>query len=324
MAGAQDSFGARSTLTVGDASYEIVRLDALQSQYDVFRLPYTLRILLENVLRAEAEGRSGTDSVEAVARWSAKADPSDEISFTPARVLLQDFTGVPAVVDLAAMRDAMRNLGGDAALINPLLPAELVIDHSVQVDAFASRAALPKNVEQDYARNGERYAFLRWGQQAFDNFKVVPPNTGIVHQVNLEYLARVIESREGSAFPDTLVGTDSHTTMVNGLGVLGWGVGGIEAEAAMLGEAISMLVPQVVGFRFTGRLREGATATDLVLTVTQILRRAGVVGKFVEYLAAGSPGSRSPIARRSGTCRPSTAPPAGSSRSTRPPSTTCG
>ena len=285
-----DSFGARSTLKVGDDSFEILRLDALQAQFDVFRLPYTLRILLENVLRAEADGRAGADEVEALARWNAKGDPTDEISFTPARVLLQDFTGVPAVVDLAAMRDAMRDLGGDPARINPLLPAELVIDHSVQVDAFASRAALPKNVEQDYARNGERYAFLRWGQQAFDNFKVVPPNTGIVHQVNLEFLARVIESRDGRAFPDTLVGTDSHTTMVNGLGVLGWGVGGIEAEAAMLGEAISMLVPQVVGFRFTGELREGATATDLVLTVTQILRTAGVVGKFVEYFGQGLAG----------------------------------
>src|SRR5215204_1018538 len=290
MAAAPDSFGARSTLSVGPESYEIVRLEALQSQYDVFRLPYTLRILLENVLRAETDGKAGADEVEAVARWDAKAEPTSEISFTPARVLLQDFTGVPAVVDLAAMRDAMRNLGGDPARINPLLPAELVIDHSVQVDAFASRAALPKNVEQDYGRNGERYAFLRWGQQAFDNFKVVPPNTGIVHQVNLEYLARVVESRDGRAFPDTLVGTDSHTTMVNGLGVLGWGVGGIEAEAAMLGEAISMLVPQVVGFRFTGRLREGATATDLVLTVTQILRSAGVVGKFVEYFGKGLAG----------------------------------
>jgi aconitate hydratase len=287
---AQDTFGARSTLEVGGRSHEIVRLDALQSQYDVFRLPYTLRILLENVLRAEAEGKVDAREVEAVARWDAKAEPEAEISFTPARVLLQDFTGVPAVVDLAAMRDAMRDLGGDPARINPLLPAELVIDHSVQVDAFASRAALPKNVEADYARNGERYAFLRWGQQAFDNFKVVPPNTGIVHQVNLEFLARVVESRDGQAYPDTLVGTDSHTTMVNGLGVLGWGVGGIEAEAAQLGEAISMLVPQVVGFRFTGQLREGATATDLVLTVTQILRSAGVVGKFVEYFGKGLAG----------------------------------
>jgi aconitate hydratase len=290
MASVQDSFGALATLAVGDERYEIVRLDVLQSQYDVFRLPYTLRILLENVLRAEADGKAGAEEVEAVARWDAKAEPTSEILFAPARVLLQDFTGVPAVVDLAAMRDAMRDLGGDPARINPLLPAELVIDHSVQVDAFASRAALPKNVEQDYGRNGERYAFLRWGQQAFDNFKVVPPNTGIVHQVNLEYLARVIEARDGRAFPDTLVGTDSHTTMVNGLGVLGWGVGGIEAEAAMLGEAISMLVPQVVGFRFTGQLREGATATDLVLTVTQILRSAGVVGKFVEYFGKGLAG----------------------------------
>jgi aconitate hydratase len=285
-----DSFGARSQLAVGDQSYEIVRLDALQSQFDVFRLPYTLRILLENVLRAEAAGRAGAEEVEAVATWIAADEPLREISFTPARVLLQDFTGVPAVVDLAAMRDAMRDLGGDPARINPLYPVELVIDHSVQVDAFASRAALPKNVEQDYARNGERYAFLRWGQQAFDNFQVVPPNTGIVHQVNLEFLARVIESRDGWAFPDTLVGTDSHTTMVNGLGVLGWGVGGIEAEAAKLGESISMLVPQVLGFRFTGRLREGATATDLVLTVTQILRSAGVVGKFVEYFGKGLAG----------------------------------
>ena len=287
---APNSFGARSTLDVGDRSFEIVRLAALQEQFDVFRLPYTLRILLENVLRAEAEGRAGAEEVEAVATWVATDEPTREISFTPARVLLQDFTGVPAVVDLAAMRDAMRNLGGDPARINPLYPAELVIDHSVQVDAFASRAALPKNVEQDYARNGERYAFLRWGQQAFVNFQVVPPNTGIVHQVNLEFLARVVESTRGWAFPDTLVGTDSHTTMVNGLGVLGWGVGGIEAEAAMLGEAISMLVPQVVGFRFTGELREGATATDLVLTVTQILRSAGVVGKFVEYFGKGLAG----------------------------------
>src|SRR5215217_5375964 len=296
MAAAPDSFGARSTLSVGHESYEIVRLDALQSQYDIFRLPYTLRILLENVLRAEADGKAGVDEVEAVARWDAKAEPTSEISFTPARVLLQDFTGVPAVVDLAAMRVAMRDLGGDPARINPLLPAELVIDHSVQVDAFASRAALPKNVEQDYGRNGERYAFLRWGQQAFDNFKVVPPNTGIVHQVNLEYLARVVESRDGRAFPDTLVGTDSHTTMVNGLGVLGWGVGGIEAEAAMLGRPVSMLVPQVVGFRLVGELPEGATATDLVLTVTQMLRTRGVVGKFVEFFGPGL--SRLPLADR--------------------------
>ena len=277
-----DSFGARSTLAVGDRSYEIVRLDALQQRWDVSRLPYTLRILLENVLR------NGSDAeVEAVAGWVAADEPSREISFMPARVLLQDFTGVPAIVDLAAMRDAMRDQGGDPARINPLIPAELVIDHSVQVDEFASRLAIERNVELEFERNRERYAFLRWSQTAFDNVKVVPPNTGICHQVNLEFLARVVESRDGVAFPDTLVGTDSHTTMVNGLGVLGWGVGGIEAEAAMLGEALSMLVPQVVGFRLTGSLPEGATATDLVLTVTQILRRTGVVGKLVEYFGPG-------------------------------------
>src|SRR4051812_46787215 len=247
MAAAKDSFGARSTLAVGDERFEIVRLDALQSQYDVFRLPYTLRILLENVLRAEADGDVGADEVEAVARWDANADPSSEISFTPARVLLQDFTGVPAVVDLAAMRHAMRDLGGDPERINPLLPSELVIDHSVQVDVFGSKLAIFRNTELEFERNRERYAFLRWGQEAFDDLRVVPPNTGIVHQVNLEFLARVVEERDGWAFPDTLVGTDSHTTMVNSLGVLGWGVGGIEAEAAMLGEPLSMLVPQVVG-----------------------------------------------------------------------------
>ncbi len=285
-----DSFSARSTLSVGGAEHEIYRLDALQSQFDVLRLPYTLRILLENVLRHEDGVTVTTDDVEAVATWAAGEEPSREISFTPARVLLQDFTGVPAIVDLAAMRDAMRDLGGDPARINPLLPAELVIDHSVQVDDFAHRLAIRRNAELEFQRNRERYAFLRWGQGAFDNFKVVPPNTGIVHQVNLEYLARVVESRDGAAFPDTLVGTDSHTTMVNGLGVLGWGVGGIEAEAAMLGEAISMLVPQVVGFKLTGRLPEGATATDLVLTVTQILRETGVVGKFVEYFGRGLAG----------------------------------
>ena len=277
-----DSFGSRSSLTVGGRSYEIHRLDALQQRWDVARLPYTLRILLENVLRNGSEAE-----VEAVAGWVAADEPSREISFMPARVLLQDFTGVPAIVDLAAMRDAMREQGGDPAKINPLIPAELVIDHSVQVDEFASRLAIEHNVEREFERNRERYAFLRWGQSAFDNFSVVPPNTGICHQVNLEYLARVVESRDGAAFPDTLVGTDSHTTMVNGLGVLGWGVGGIEAEAAMLGEALSMLVPQVVGFRLTGGLPEGATATDLVLTVTQILRRTGVVGKLVEYFGPG-------------------------------------
>ncbi len=273
-----------SQLQVGERSYEIFRLDALQASYDIARLPYTLRVLLENVLRNGDEA-----DVEAVARWDAKAEPSREISFSPSRVLLQDLTGVPAVVDLAAMRNAMADLGGDPAKINPLIPAELVIDHSVQVDAFASRAAFGRNVELEFERNYERYLFLRWGQESFTGFKVVPPGTGICHQVNLEYLARVVEDRDGVAFPDTLVGTDSHTTMVNGLGVLGWGVGGIEAEAAMLGQPLSMLVPQVVGFKLSGALPEGATATDLVLTVTEILRQTGVVGKFVEYFGEGVP-----------------------------------
>jgi aconitate hydratase len=274
-----------ATLSVGDASYEIFRLD----DHDVRRLPYTLRILLENLLR------NGEDTGP-VANWDPHAEPSSEIAYRPARILLQDFTGVPAVVDLAAMRDAMHELGGDPARINPQIPSELVIDHSVQVDEFATRTAIFRNAELEFERNRERYAFLRWGQGAFDNFKVVPPNTGICHQVNLEFLGRVVESRDGQAFPDTLLGTDSHTTMINGLGVLGWGVGGIEAEAAMLGEPVSMLVPQVVGFRLTGELPDGATATDLVLTVTQILREAGVVGKFVEYFGHGL--ARLPIADR--------------------------
>jgi aconitate hydratase len=285
-----DTFGARGRMSVAGRDVEIFRLDALQERYDVYRLPYTLRVLLENVLRQENGVTVTEDDVEAVASWVASGEPSREISFTPGRVLLQDFTGVPAVVDLAAMRDAMHDLGGSAAKINPQLPVELVIDHSVQVDEFGSRLAIFRNAELEFERNRERYAFLRWGQEAFDAFKVVPPSTGIVHQVNLEFLARVVEERDGVAFPDTLVGTDSHTTMVNGLGVLGWGVGGIEAEAAMLGEAISMLVPQVVGFRLTGSLPEGATATDLVLTVTQILRETGVVGKFVEYFGHGLEG----------------------------------
>jgi len=267
-------------LSVGGETYEVFLLPDGSE-----RLPYSLRILLENVIR------HGEDAdADAISRWQGQADPSDEISFRPARVLLQDFTGVPAVVDLAGMRNAMEDLGGEASRINPSLPVELVIDHSVQVDEYATARAMFRNAELEFERNRERYAFLRWGQTAFDNFKVVPPNTGIVHQVNLEFLARVVEARDGQAFPDTLVGTDSHTTMVNGLGVLGWGVGGIEAEAAMLGEAISMLVPQVVGFRLTGELPEGATATDLVLTVTQILRNAGVVGKFVEYFGHGLAG----------------------------------
>jgi aconitate hydratase len=271
-----------SQLDVGGRKVDIFRLDAIPN---FERLPYTLRILLENVLRT-----GGEDDVEAVATWQPQDEPSREISFAPARVLLQDFTGVPAIVDLAAMRDAMRDLGGDPARINPVFPAELVIDHSVQVDEYATRLAMRRNVELEFERNRERYAFLRWGQTAFANLAVVPPNTGICHQVNLEYLARVVELRDGTAFPDTLVGTDSHTTMINGLGVLGWGVGGIEAEAAMLGEPLSMLVPQVVGFRLSGRLPEGSTATDLVLTVTQILRQTGVVGKFVEYFGEGVSG----------------------------------
>ncbi|MEA2373845.1 MAG: aconitate hydratase, partial [Thermoleophilaceae bacterium] len=282
-----DSFGARDTLAVGGESYEIFRLDALQAKYDVARLPYSLKVLLENVLRHEdGESVTGAD-VEAIATWVAGDEPSSEIAYTPARVLMQDFTGVPAIVDLAAMRDAMADMGGDPAAINPLSPAELVIDHSIQVDEFATKFAFRHNAEFEYERNRERYAFLRWGQQAFDDFAVVPPNTGICHQVNLEYLARVVYAKDGQAFPDTLVGTDSHTTMVNGLGVLGWGVGGIEAEAAMLGQPISMLLPQVVGFRLTGSLPEGATATDLVLTVTQMLRARGVVGKFVEFFGPG-------------------------------------
>jgi aconitate hydratase len=269
-------------LKVGDRSYDIFRLDELQASYDIARLPYTLRVLLENVLRTGDEA-----DVDAVARWDAKAEPSNEISFSPSRVLLQDLTGVPAVVDLAAMRNAMADLGGDPSKINPLIPAELVIDHSVQVDAFASRMAFGRNVELEFERNHERYLFLRWGQESLSGFKVVPPGTGICHQVNLEYLARVVDDRDGVAFPDTLVGTDSHTTMINGLGVLGWGAGGIEAEAAMLGQPLSMLVPRVVGFKLSGSLPEGATATDLVLTVTEILRKAGVVGKFVEYFGEG-------------------------------------
>jgi aconitate hydratase len=286
-----DSFGALGQIEAGGQSAAIARLDALAAETEVSRLPYTLRVLLENVLRAEALGLGSEDEVRAVAGWDADAAPSEEISFRPARVLLQDFTGVPAIVDLAAMREAMVALGGDAAAINPQIPAELIIDHSVQVDEFGTRMAIFRNTEREFERNRERYAFLRWGQTAFDNFSVVPPNTGIVHQVNLEYLARVVEARdEGGrlfAFPDTLIGTDSHTTMVNGLGVLGWGVGGIEAEAVLLGEPVSMLVPQVVGFRLSGRLPEGATATDLVLAVTQILRSLGVVGKFVEYFGHG-------------------------------------
>jgi aconitate hydratase len=325
----ENSFGAKQTLEVSGREYEIFRLDALQERFDVTRLPFSLKVLLENLLRTEGNGSVSAADVEALASWEAKAEPSKEIAFTPARVLMQDFTGVPAVVDLAAMRDAMATMGGDPAKINPLVPAELVIDHSVQVDAFGTRDAFRINAEREFERNQERYSFLRWGQGAFDDFVVVPPDTGIVHQVNLEYLARVVFSTDAGvgasdgqaggdgalsggasrarvgqpngdvsiqAYPDTLVGTDSHTTMVNGLGVLGWGVGGIEAEAAMLGQPMPMLIPQVLGFKLHGSLPEGATATDLVLTVTEMLRERGVVGKFVEFYGAGLIGL--PIADR--------------------------
>jgi aconitate hydratase len=285
-----DSFGARSTLDVGGNQFEIFRLDAVSDGH-VDRLPYSLKILLENLLRHE-NGRDVTrEDILALANWDAKADPSTEISFTPSRVILQDFTGVPAVVDLAAMRDAVVNLGGSADSINPQAPAELVIDHSVQVDKYGTADALDLNNKIEFNRNKERYSFLRWGQTAFENFRVVPPNTGIVHQVNLEYLGRVVfdaeKNGQRSAYPDTLVGTDSHTTMINGLGILGWGVGGIEAEAAMLGQPITMLIPQVLGFKLSGALKPGTTATDLVLTVTQLLRERGVVGKFVDFFGDG-------------------------------------
>ncbi|MDQ6750647.1 MAG: aconitate hydratase [Actinomycetota bacterium] len=282
-----NSFNARATLKAGDREVEIFRLDALQAAFDVARLPFSLKILLENLLRTEDGTSVRTHDIEALASWDHAAEPSREIAFTPARVLMQDFTGVPAVVDLAAMRDAMAAHGGDPSAINPLVPAELVIDHSVQVDAFGTRSAFQRNADLEFERNQERYAFLRWGQSAFQGFSVVPPDTGIVHQVNLEYLARVVFADGGQAYPDTLVGTDSHTTMINGLGVLGWGVGGIEAEAAMLGQPVSMLIPQVLGVRLFGELPEGATATDLVLTVTEMLREHGVVGKFVEFHGPG-------------------------------------
>ncbi|MEV4574326.1 aconitate hydratase AcnA [Nonomuraea jabiensis] len=279
-----NSFGSRDTLRVGDASYEIFRLDAVEG---AARLPYSLKILLENLLRTEDGANITADHIRALGGWDPKAAPSVEIQFTPARVIMQDFTGVPCVVDLATMREAVRDLGGDPARINPLAPAEMVIDHSVIVDYFGHPDAFQRNVEREYERNRERYQFLRWGQTAFDEFKVVPPGTGIVHQVNIEHLARVVMIRDGKAYPDTCVGTDSHTTMENGIGVLGWGVGGIEAEAAMLGQPISMLIPRVVGFKLNGKLPAGATATDLVLTITEILRKHGVVGKFVEFYGEG-------------------------------------
>src|SRR5437773_10516586 len=287
------SFGTRTVLQVGDERVHIYSLPALQigGYPEISRLPYSMKILLENLLRHEDGRFVKASDVETLARWDVKSGAAREISFAPARVLLQDFTGVPAVVDLAAMRDGIVRLGGDPNRVNPLQPVELVIDHSVQVDYFAQPNAFQLNAELEFARNKERYAFLRWGQDAFHNFRVVPPDTGIVHQVNLEYLGRVImsgDTPEGKVcFPDTLVGTDSHTTMVNGLGVMGWGVGGIEAEAAMLGQPMSMLIPQVLGFRLTGAMLEGATATDLVLTITEKLRKHGVVGKFVELFGPG-------------------------------------
>ncbi|WP_405098697.1 aconitate hydratase [Micromonospora sp. NBC_01412] len=288
-----DTFGAKTQLRVGDASYEIFKISKVEGQE---RLPYSLKILLENLLRTEDGANITADHIRQLGAWDSAADPSVEIQFTPARVLMQDFTGVPCVVDLATMREAVRDLGGDATKVNPLAPAELVIDHSVIADLFGRADAFERNVELEYERNKERYQFLRWGQTAFNEFKVVPPGTGIVHQVNIEYLARTIMERNGQAYPDTVVGTDSHTTMVNGLGVLGWGVGGIEAEAAMLGQPVSMLIPRVVGFKLHGEMPAGTTATDLVLTITEMLRKHGVVGKFVEFYGPGV--SAVPLANR--------------------------
>ncbi|MDN5964277.1 MAG: aconitate hydratase AcnA, partial [Actinomyces sp.] len=284
-----DTFGARSTLDVGGRTYTIHRLDAVEG---LDRLPYSLKVLAENLLRTEDGANVTAAQVRALAAWDPTAEPETEIQFTPARVVMQDFTGVPCIVDLATMREAVANLGGDATRINPLAPAEMVIDHSVQIDVFGTPDAFERNVDREYERNGERYQFLRWGQGAFENFRVVPPGTGIVHQVNIEYLARTVFTKDledGTqvAYPDTCVGTDSHTTRVNGLGVLGWGVGGIEAEAAMLGQPVSMLIPRVVGFKLSGAIPAGATATDVVLTITQMLRRHGVVGKFVEFYGEG-------------------------------------
>src|ERR1700754_3995660 len=287
----KDSFSVRDSIEVNGKRHTIASLAKFGDKFDIKRLPYSMKILLENLLRQEDGVNVTSKEIEAVAKWDSKAEPDTEISFMPARVVLQDFTGVPCVVDLAAMRDAVAKLGGDPNKINPLAPAELVIDHSVQVDAFGSEGALEQNVEIEFERNQERYSFLRWGQKAFNNFKVVPPRAGIVHQVNLEHLARVVftadKDGESWAYPDTVFGTDSHTTMINGIGVLGWGVGGIEAEAAMLGQPSSMLIPQVIGFKLSGKLPEGTTATDLVLTVTQMLRKLGVVGKFVEFFGNG-------------------------------------
>jgi aconitate hydratase len=279
-----NSFEARNTLDVAGNSYQIYRLDAVPGAE---KLPYSLKVLAENLLRNEDGSNIAKDHIQAIANWDSQAEPSIEIQYTPARVVMQDFTGVPCIVDLATMREAIGDLGGDPDKVNPLAPADLVIDHSVIADLFGRADAFERNVEIEYQRNGERYQFLRWGQGAFQDFKVVPPGTGIVHQVNIEYLARVVMERDGVAYPDTCVGTDSHTTMVNGLGVLGWGVGGIEAEAAMLGQPVSMLIPRVVGFKLTGEIQPGVTATDVVLTVTEMLRKHGVVGKFVEFYGEG-------------------------------------
>ncbi len=286
-----DSFKAKDTLVVagdaGEQSYEYFKIAGVPGLENAAKLPYSLKVLLENLLRTEDGANITADHITALANWDPNAEPDTEIQFTPARVIMQDFTGVPCIVDLATMREAMAELGGDPNKINPLAPAEMVIDHSVIADVFGSPDAFERNVALEYERNRERYQFLRWGQTAFSEFKVVPPGTGIVHQVNIEFLARTVMVRNGQAYPDTLVGTDSHTTMVNGLGVLGWGVGGIEAEAAMLGQPVSMLIPRVVGFKLSGSLPDGTTATDLVLTITEMLRKHGVVGKFVEFYGDG-------------------------------------
>jgi aconitate hydratase len=285
---AKNSFDSKNTLDVSGKSYEIYSITAVPGHE---KLPYSLKVLLENLLRTEDGANVTAEQISALGNWVPSAEPDTEIQFTPARVIMQDFTGVPCVVDLATMREAVTELGGDPTKINPLAPAELVIDHSVIADLYGTADSLEKNVDIEYQRNGERYQFLRWGQTAFDDFKVVPPGTGIVHQVNIEYLARVTMAREVQgvlqAYPDTCVGTDSHTTMVNGLGVLGWGVGGIEAEAAMLGQPVSMLIPKVVGFKLSGSIPTGVTATDVVLTITEMLRKHGVVGKFVEFYGPG-------------------------------------
>ena len=293
MSESKNSFDAKSTLKVGDKSYDYFRLSAVPGME---KLPYSLKVLGENLLRNEDGKNTTVDHIKAVANWEPSAEPDTEIQFTPARVLMQDFTGVACIVDLATIRDAVVTLGGKAESVNPLNPAEMVIDHSVIIEAFGSEDAIEKNVEIEYQRNDERYKLLRWGTGAFDNFRVVPPGTGIVHQVNIEYLARVVFDRDGLAYPDTCIGTDSHTTMENGLGILGWGVGGIEAEAAMLGQPVSMLVPRVVGFKLTGEIPAGVTATDVVLTITDMLRQHGVVGKFVEFYGQGV--SSVPLANR--------------------------